>query len=119
MIRTLRNILAVICIILGFIGAFLPVMPTVPFLLAALILAADSPRLKKFLDQNPLCRRYLAGYRGKRPLPWYIKYGSIAGLWLSLGVSFYLTESTNLRILIIVIGIALSSYLATLKSSLH
>ena len=56
MVRSLRNILAVICIILGLIGAFLPVMPTVPFLLAALGLASDSPRLKKFLDSNPVCK---------------------------------------------------------------
>lgn len=119
MVRTIRNILAVICIILGFIGAFLPVMPTVPFLLAALVLAADSPRLQNFLNHNPLCKRYLEGYRGKRPLPWYLKYGSIAGLWLSLGISFFLTGNMYLKITILTVGVAVSCYLARLKSSRH
>ena len=116
MVRSLRNILAVICIILGLIGAFLPVMPTVPFLLAALGLASDSPRLKKFLDNNPVCKYYLENFRNKRPLTQYIKYFSLTGLWLSAVISFFLIGNVCLKIVIVIIAVTVTYLLAAQKS---
>ena len=119
MVRSLRNILALICIILGLIGAFLPVMPTVPFLLAALGLASDSPRLKKFMDNNPVCKYYLENFRHKHPLTQYIKYFSLTGLWLSAVISFFLIGNIYLRIVIILIAVTVTYLLATQKSTRH
>lgn len=119
MVRSLRNILAVICIILGLIGAFLPVMPTVPFLLAALALGSESPRLKKFLDNNPVCKYYLENFRKELPLGQYIKYASLTGLWLSAVITFFLTGNIYLKITVIAMAVTLTYLLATRKSSKH
>lgn len=53
-VRWLFKALAVTSLMLGIIGAFLPVMPTVPFvLLAAWAAARSSPRLSHWLETHP------------------------------------------------------------------
>jgi len=52
--RWLLKIVAVVSLLLGVIGAFLPIMPTVPFvLLAAWAAARSSPRLSHWLETHP------------------------------------------------------------------
>jgi len=53
-VRWLLKGVAVVSLILGMIGIFLPVMPTVPFiLLAAWAAAKSSPRLSHWLENHP------------------------------------------------------------------
>ena len=117
--KLLFILLGTLSLIVGIIGIFLPVMPTVPFLLAALALGSDSPRLKKFLDNNPVCKYYLEKFREKRPLSQYLKYASLTGLWLSVIITFWATDNVFLKIFITGVAIALTLLLITLKSSRH
>lgn len=53
-VRWLLKGVAVTSLVLGIIGAFLPVMPTVPFvLLAAWAAARSSPRMNQWLENHP------------------------------------------------------------------
>lgn len=53
-VRWLLKALAVTSLALGIVGAFVPVMPTVPFvLLAAWAAARSSPRLSHWLETHP------------------------------------------------------------------
>jgi uncharacterized protein len=53
-VRWMLKVVAVTSLALGVIGAFVPVMPTVPFvLLAAWAAARSSPRLSNWLENHP------------------------------------------------------------------
>ena len=63
-VRWLLLALAVVCLALGIVGIFLPVLPTVPFvLLAAWAASLSSPRLSRWLDNHPLLGQPLHEWR--------------------------------------------------------
>jgi uncharacterized protein len=63
-VRWMFKGLAVVSLALGIIGAFLPVMPTVPFvLLAAWAAAKGSPRLSHWLETHPRMGPYIRDWR--------------------------------------------------------
>ena len=63
-LRWLLLALAVVCLALGIVGIFLPVLPTVPFvLLAAWAASLSSPRLSRWLDNHPLFGKPLNDWR--------------------------------------------------------
>jgi len=76
------------CIGLGVVGAFLPLLPTTPFiLLAAACFVRSSPRMERWLMENRLCGACLRRYRNREGLPRQWKAAILAGLWASLSVS--------------------------------
>lgn len=63
-VRWLLKLLAVVSLALGIVGAFVPIMPTVPFiLLAAWAAARSSPRLSNWLEQHPTLGPYIRDWR--------------------------------------------------------
>ena len=62
--RWLLLTLAVVSLALGIAGIFLPLLPTVPFLLlAAWAASRSSPRLSRWLEDHPLFGQHLADWR--------------------------------------------------------
>jgi uncharacterized protein len=75
-VRWLLKTLAIVSLALGIIGAFLPIMPTVPFvLLAAWAAARSSPRLSRWLDNHPRMGPHIRDWRRggvvRRPAKWW------------------------------------------------
>ncbi len=75
-VRWLFKALAVTSLALGIIGAFVPVMPTVPFvLLAAWAATRGSPRLAHWLENHPRMGPIIADWRRggvvSRPAKWF------------------------------------------------
>jgi uncharacterized protein len=63
-VRWLLKGLAVLSLALGIIGAFVPIMPTVPFiLLAAWAAARSSPRLSHWLENHPRMGPHIRDWR--------------------------------------------------------
>ena len=63
-VQWLLRVLAVVSLALGFLGIFLPVLPTTPFiLLAAWAAARSSPRLLAWLEQHRLFGKMLRDWR--------------------------------------------------------
>jgi uncharacterized membrane protein YbaN (DUF454 family) len=74
-VRWLLKGVAVMSLALGIIGAFVPVLPTVPFiLLAAWAAARSSPRLSHWLENHPRMGPHIRDWRNggvvSRPAKW-------------------------------------------------
>ena len=90
----------------------MPVIPTVPFLLAALFFAAKVPFLQRHLLNNSKFKRFrqlLADERGK-PSPIFSGI-SIILLWVSLTITGIMIKNLLLRIFLLIIALAVTWYL--------
>ena len=101
---------------LGVLGIFLPVLPTVPFLLLALAcFARSSERFYKWLLDHahfgPIIRPYINGQGMTRAS----KVKAIALVWASISLSaFYLVEIVWVRCLLLIISCGVTLYLLRL-----
>jgi uncharacterized membrane protein YbaN (DUF454 family) len=116
--RILLIISGVLCIILGTIGMFLPVLPTtVFFLLAAAAFAHSSPRLYDWIMNHRLFGRLIRNYRRYHAVPMQTKVISVAFLWLTIGASaIFAVEQWWLRGLLAAIAIGVSWHILALKT---
>ena len=103
---------------LGVLGIFLPVLPTVPFLLLALAcFARSSERFYDWLLEHayfgPIVQPYINGCGMSR----VSKVKVITLLWASISLSaFFLIELAWVRVLLLVIACAVTFYLLSLPT---
>ena len=84
--KRLFFVLAWLCVALGFLGVFLPLLPTTPFLLlAAWLFVRSSPRLYAWLMNHPRLGEYIRNFRENRAIPLRVKIISVAMVWLTIG----------------------------------
>ena len=106
------NIIGLIAVVLGVVGIFVPLLPTTPFLLlASACFARGSERLHRWLLTNKLFGSYLRDFEQGKGIPLRGKIMAVGLLWISLGYSVYRLNSLALTLLLIAIGIAVSTYL--------
>lgn len=90
LLRGVFLILGLIFTGLGFLGIFLPVLPTVPFLIvAAACFARSSERLETWLLAHPQFGPLLSDWRERGAIPWRAKQMSLGGS--ALGFVTFLT----------------------------
>lgn len=117
-IQTYRNplvrylLLAVgwLSVALGFIGIFVPVLPTTPFLLlAAACFVRSSQRFYNWLVMHPRLGPWFRDYLDGNGIPLKGKVYAIGTMWLSIGISCWLVPLVWARI-----GMLISATLVTL-----
>jgi uncharacterized membrane protein YbaN (DUF454 family) len=83
--RHVYLVLGLLFIALGFAGAFLPVLPTTPFLiLAAACFARSSPRLEEWLLSHPRFGSSLRAWREHGAIPSRAKLLALGGMGIGL-----------------------------------
>ena len=83
--KYLLIILGSICLALGVIGIFLPLLPTTPFLLlSAALYFRSSEKLYQWLIRQKYLGTYIRNFREHRAIPLRAKIISIAMIWITL-----------------------------------
>ncbi len=101
---------------LGFIGVFLPLLPTTPFLLlAAACFIRSSDKFYEKLISNRILGSYIRDYREKRGMRRRNKFVSIFLLWAAISYSIYVVEGTAIRLILVAIALAVTVHIITLK----
>ncbi|MFT3688193.1 YbaN family protein [Paenirhodobacter sp.] len=106
LVRGVFLLLGLVFTLLGFVGVFLPVMPTTPFLLvAAACFARSSTRLEAWLLAQPHFGPLLRNWRDHGAIPRYAKWLSLGGSSLGFGM-FLLAGPSWILALVVGAGIA-------------
>lgn len=110
--------LGTLCVALGVIGAFLPVMPsTVFFLGAAACYARASERFYRWLVTHPQIGPTVREWQRHRSIPWRTKLYAIALMSLTLGSSIvFFVEPPWLKLTLTAFGVGLGIYLYRIPS---
>lgn len=117
-LRWLLISLGTICVCLGVIGIFLPVLPTTPFLLAAAwCYARSSEKVYMWLISNKWFGKYIKDYREGKGIPVIVKIITITLLWLTISLSIiFIVFNLYFRIIMFVIAVLVSIHIALVKT---
>jgi uncharacterized membrane protein YbaN (DUF454 family) len=115
--RSLLIAAGIVSVGLATAGVFLPLLPTTPFLLlAAACFIRSSPRLYRWLIHHKWFGSYLRNYWEYRAIPKRTKVIAILLLWGTLFYSAWMIDFLMIRILLMIIGGAVTIHLLRLKN---
>jgi len=104
-----------LCVGLGVLGMFLPLMPTTVFLLmAAYCYSRSSERFHTWLLTNRLCGQYIANYKAGHGITLRQKFSTTILLWASIGFSIWMLGGgfwTTLLLVVIALGVTIHLYM--------
>ena len=107
MIKPLLILLGSFFLGLGFLGIFIPGLPTTPFLLlAAGCYVRSSDRLYTWLLNHYIFGRHIQNFRENRSISLHSKIISLIAMWLMISLSvFVFIKNYWIRILIAILGV--------------
>jgi hypothetical protein len=112
LIKTLFILTGIISIILGTIGIFLPILPTVPFLiLAAFCFGKSSDKLYNWLMNNKYLGKLIKDYHQKGYISKRAFFNASSTLWLSIIISLIFINNLAVRIMLVGIASLVTLYL--------
>lgn len=116
--RILYLVLGCISLVLGFIGIFLPLLPTTPFiLLSAYCFAKSSPRLYHWLINNKTFGPVILQWQQDRTVSPAIKKRAILLVTVTFSISIlFFIEEIYLRFLLLFMAVILIVYLSRLPT---
>jgi len=104
-------------LVLGVIGAFIPVLPTTPFLLlSAYCYLRSSKRLYHWLINHRVFGTYIYNYLTYRAITKRTRVVALIFLWATLLTSASISENLHLRLFLLAVGIGVSIHLYVLKT---
>ena len=106
-----------LCLLLGVIGVFLPLLPTTPFLLlAAACFVRSSPRMHARLMAHPRLGPFLERWRRERTIPRAAKRRAYVLVCACFALSIALVDDTVVRVVLALLGLGLLLFLSRLRT---
>ena len=122
LVRPILIVVGTVSLALGIIGAFMPILPTTPFLLlSAYCYGRSSERLHRWLIEHPRWGCYINGFLYGGAVPRRAKRAALITLWpaiaLSCAIIYWRVEirwiATSVPVLLVVIASAVSVFIVT------
>jgi len=111
-------VIGICCLILGVIGAFLPVMPTTVFILiAAWAFANSSDKFHQALLDNSKTGPMIRSWRYNQCVPKPAKIAALVSMIISLIIVWFSTEGWMISSIVGVIFILILSFILTRPSN--
>ncbi len=115
--RRLWIVFGFVSLVLGAVGAVLPVLPTTPFvLLAAWCFARGSRRWLGWLEGNRFFGGYLRDYRAGLGVPLSTKVVTLVVMWAGMGISAWWVHRIWVAVVLVVIGVGVTIHLCRLRT---
>ncbi len=116
--RTILIGIGTASLVVGIVGIFLPLLPTTPFLLlAAACYLRSSRRFYNWLIGNRFFGAYVRNYLERKGTTLRVKAASLALLWITIGCSAaFATDTLWVRIALVVIAIAVTAHILSLRT---
>lgn len=116
--KTLLIILGWVCVALGFMGAFLPVLPTTPFLLlAAYFFSKSSPRFHRWLIELPYFGEIIQDWNQNKVIRPKAKMMAISAIVIIFSATLYFTNiHLGLKFMLVIIALSCAAFILTRKS---
>jgi hypothetical protein len=107
-----------ICVALGTLGVFVPVLPTTPFLLlAAFFYAHSSERFHRWLLGNHWFGQYIKNYQQGRGILLRDKIITLIALWLALSFTVLTTAPVWwVKLLLLSVGIGVTMHILQIST---
>jgi len=117
--KILYIVLGSICVALGAVGIFVPLLPTTPFLLlAAYFYVRSSKELHSWLMNHKVFGTFIKNYVEKRAITKRMRIWVLTGLWTTLTISSIAMNSPAGNFILLIVGVGVTihlSFLDTLK----
>ncbi len=117
-LRIIYKIGGSISVVLAFVGVFLPVLPTTPFVLLAFFLFNHSdPKYRDWLVNHPRLGPIVQEYSSKDGIEYNAKIKALIVLWVSILVSvvFFISNIIT-QVITLLAAITVSMYILTRKT---
>ncbi len=117
-VKTLLIACGTLCVALGILGMFVPILPTTPFLLlASICYARSSERFLRWLLTNRWCGEYIRNYREGRGIPLKQKVITIILLWATIGYSaWFVASAWWIKVLLLGVAVGVTIHLIRVKT---
>ena len=116
--KHILTILGMIALGLGVLGAFLPVLPTTPFLLlAAGLFLRGNRNLYEWLMNHPRLGTYVSNFMVHKAIPLRVKIVAVSTLWLTLlYCAIFVAEHWAFRLFFILLAVAITIHILSYKT---
>ena len=114
-LRWLYKICAVLCIVLGIIGVFLPLMPTTVFLLLAVFFSIrSSPSIYRWLVEHPRLGPPLVRYLEDRSISPQVYWRAVSIMWVSMLLAIWMVKPLLLKGGLLLIAASVTTHMTKL-----
>ncbi|OCH12719.1 MULTISPECIES: YbaN family protein [unclassified Aliivibrio] len=116
--RVLWFVLGATALILGFVGIFLPLLPTTPFLLlASVCFMRVSPRIHTWLITHPKLGPSIVEWQERKTIKTSIKKKAYIMIILSFAFSIILAPLLWIKVMLFLFSLALLYWFSTIPTS--